>query len=399
MTWRNEAKQLLLDDCQVDPQSLMSCLERLRGFLERYQPHFVRREQRELCAVYLRGLLSGLDRKSVEPIATAADLPRRPLQRFVGEGKWDDEPLMRELRAHVAKELGASDGVLIVDPSEFPKKGRHSVGVKRQWCGHLGKTESCQSGVFLSYQSSKGRALVASELYLPQEWAEDVARRKACHVPDEVVFKPSWQIADDWLLAHAHEFPHGWILGDEGVGKSGSFRSSLRRRGEHYLFQVQAARTIRLVGTKPARGSKGRRRLPPFQPVGAWAKALPPSAWKRFRVRAGEKGWIELYALRKRVQTRSEGRIYPHVETLLVTRTPGPQPEYRYWLSNEEGASLEDLVSASARRHWIENDFQRAKGEVGLGDYEVRSWVGWHHHMTLALLALFFLELERRRWG
>lgn len=403
MTWKEKAKALLLRDCEVDPDSLAPCLERLRAFATRYQPYFKRSEQRELSLVYLRGLLSPLDRKSVEPIAyTTGERPGR-LQHFVGVGKWNDDPIRREMRVHVVEELGHPDGVLIVDPSQFPKKGTHSVGVRRQWCGNRGKTENCQSGVFFSYDSPKGHTLVASELHLSEEWTDDPERRRECRIPDDVLFRTSWQIADDWLLHHAHEFPHRWILGDEEFGKSGDFRSSLHARGEQYLFQIQAARTIRLVKKRQPKGRPprgGRRRpLPPFEKVGEWAKALPPSAWTRLKVRDGEKGWVELYALRRRVQTRSRGRINPHVETLLVTRTPGPKPEYRYWLSNDAEASVGDLVSASARRHWIEKDFERGKGEVGLSDYEVRSWVGWHHHMTLALLALFFLVLERRRLG
>ena len=395
---------MLLEDCAVPAEALESCLERLRAFTERYQPHFKRREQRELCEVYLQGLLSPLDRKSVEPIAIAAGRPRRGLQHFVGAGKWDDEAVSREFRAHVAQELGDPGGLLIVDPSDFPKKGKHSVGVKRQWCGRLGKEENCQSGVFLSYSSPKGNALVGRELYLPKEWADDPERRKECHVPEEVEFRKSWQIADDWLMTHGHQFPHEWILADEGLGKSGEFRSSLRRRGERYLMQIQARRTVRIINSRypkgRRKGGKGRRRMDPCRQVAEWAKALPPSAWTKVYVRAGEKQPIEQYALRRKVHTKSKGRFYPHVETLLVTKTPGPKPEYRYWLSNDEGKQpLEEVVWVASQRHWIERDFQRAKGEVGLADYEVRSWVGWHHHMTLAMLALFFLTLEQRRLG
>lgn len=403
MTWKNEAKAMLLEDCVLPAEALVASLERLREFAGRYRPLFTRREQADLSEVYLQGLLSPLDRKSIEPIANEARRPRRGLQHFVGAGKWDDDAIMREFRTHVADELGDPGGVLIVDPSQFPKKGKHSVGVKRQWCGRLGKKENCQSGVFISYLSPKGHALVARELYLPKEWAEDPERRKECHVPEEVEFRTSWKIADEWLLANAHEFLHEWIVGDGELGKSGDFRTSLRRRGEHYLLQIQASRTIRVINKRYPKGKrvagKGRRRQPPFQGVGEWAKKLPASAWRRFYVRAGEKGPIEVYGVRRRVQTRSKGRIYPHVETLVVTKTPGPKPEYHYWVSNNDEAPLEDMVCVGAKRHWVENDLQRAKGEVGFADYEVRSWVGWYHHMTLALLALFFLVLEHRRLG
>ncbi len=403
MAWKDKAKAMLLEDCALPAEALVGSLERLREFAERYRPLFTRREQADLCEVYLQGLLSPLDRKSVEPIANAAGRPRRGLQHFVGAGKWDDDAIMRELRAHVVAELGDPDGVLIVDPSQFPKKGKHSVGVKRQWCGRLGKQENCQSGVFISYWSPKGHTLVARELYLPKEWAEDPERRRECHVPEDVEFKTSWQIADEWLMANGHDFAHKWIVGDEELGNSGDFRTSLRKRGELYLLEIQPNRTMRIIDKRCPKGrrigGKGRRRQPPFQGVGEWAKKLPASAWKRFYVRAGEKGPLEYYGVRRRVQTKSNNRIYPHVETLVVTKTPGPKPDYHYWLSNDAEAPLEDMVWAGAQRYWVEHDFLRAKGEVGLADYEIRSWVGWYHHMTLALLASYFLVLEHRRLG
>jgi len=399
----DDATAMYLEDCAVAESTLGLCLEQLSAFAARYAPYYQRREHRELSELYLQGLLADVDRKSVEPIANFHGRARRGLQRFVGAGKWDDDRIRQEFRKHVAEELGDPQGVLIIDPSTFVKRGRHSVGVARQYCGRLGKRENCQKGVYLSYSSPRGHTLVSSELYLPEEWAKDSTRRTKCHVPEELEFRTSWQIADDWLLAHAHEFPHAWIVGDEELGKSGGFRKQLRRRKERYLLSIQGRRTIRVVNSRYPKGRKagghGRRRLPAFEQAQKWAEKLPLSAWKRVWVRDGEKGPIEVYALQRKVQTKSDNRI-DAVEKLLVIRTIGPRPEYRFWLSNDqERTPLEELVRVAAERHRIEEDFQRGKGEVGMADYEVRSWVGFRHHMTMVLLALFFLVLEKRRLG
>src|SRR5262249_47902919 len=148
-----------------------------------YLPRFYREEQRELAEVVLQGKLSKLERKTAEPSAYLADRERKPVQHFVGAGAWDDEAVMAELRRHVGEELADPGGVLVLDPSGFPKKGRHSCGVDRQWCGRLGKVENCQVGVFLVYVTARGYAPLDRRLYLPVDWAADAKRRKQCHVP------------------------------------------------------------------------------------------------------------------------------------------------------------------------------------------------------------------------
>lgn len=386
---------MLLQDCVVEPETLAPMLERLRDFAGRYQPHFVRSEQRDLGLMYLEGLLSSLERKSIEPIATDHGRARRGLQRFVGAGLWDDEPLLAELRAHVREELGDDDGALILDPSSFPKKGTESVGVKRQWCGRLGKQDNCQIGVFMSYESAKGHSLVDHRLYLPQEWAEDPARRAKCHVPEEIEFLTTWQIADKQLVDFAADFPHRWVLADEEFGRVGEFRRRLQARNERYLLSVDCTTSfedLRVAAPKWKGIGRPPTRRPPVQ-AQAWASRR--KNWTRIFVRSGEKAPIEVHA----ACTTIEAATQTSVERLVVIRLMGEKPEYRYWVTNDLESSLEDLVRVTARRHWVEQDFQRAKGEVGLDHYEVRSWVGWHHHMTLACLALFFLALEQRRVG
>lgn len=403
MTARDDAIAVLLEDCVLPTEPLLPVLERLRDFTDRYIPFFERSEQGDRCLEYLQGLLSTVERKSIEPIANALGRPRRALQHFVGAGRWDDLAVLAELRGHAADELGDPAGILVIDPTSFVKKGSESVGVKRQYCGRLGKVENCQVGLFVGYASPKGHTLVHAELHVPEDWATDAARRAKCYVPEDVTFRTMQRMASDWLMAHGHQFPHGWVVADEEFGKSGSLREVLRERRERYLLRSQGSRTVRLIDVRQPKGRRdpatGRRRQAPFQRVDTFARAQHPSKWKTIRVRDGEKGPIEVQALKRRVQTKSAGCIAP-AETLLVTRTVGETPEYRFSLSNADlDTSLEDMVLAASERSRIEEDFQRAKGEVGLAHYEVRSWVGWHHHMVLAMLAQFFLVLEQGRLG
>lgn len=393
--------QALLNDATVSADTVRNCTDHLTGFLRRYLPKFYRIEQRDNATTVIRGLLSGLQRKTCEPIAIEAGLARKPIQFFVGSGKWDDEAVMAELRVHVREELAEPDGVVVVDPSGFPKKGAQSCGVDRQWCGRLGKVDNCQIGVFLAYAAEGGYAPLDRRLYLPQEWADDEARREKCHVPAEVKFQETWRIALDLLDRSLPGLAHGWIVGDDELGRASLFRAGLRRRTERYVLDVPCNTTIRdLQRRRPPRkkAGVGRKREVPFRRADAWAASQPESSWERITVRDGEKGPLVVDAMSVRVRAKQEGRIGP--EELLVVIRPVGESRIDYALSNA-GAEvpLAEVVRAQRQRHRIEEVFGAGKGEVGLDHYEVRSWVGWHHHMTLCLVALWFLCLQRRRVG
>ncbi len=394
--------QALLADAEVSPGDVRGGRAHIAQFLKRYLPLFYRREQREHAATFVRGLLSGVERKSIEPIAGQAGVARKDLQLFVGSGGWDDEKVMAEMRQHVREELAADDGIIVLDPSAFPKKGSHSCGVARQWCGRLGKKENCQIGVFLTYTSAKGNAPLDRRLYLPREWADDPVRRAKCHVPKEATYRKTWQIAHDLLRRSGANVPHKWVVGDDEFGRASEFRAALRGDGERYVLDVPCNTNIRdLDGRRPPRkrAHRGAKRKVPFLRVDTWARKLPADRWTRLTIRAGEKGPLEVEAVSARVCARHLRRIGPE-ERLLVIRTVGPQPDWTYSLSSAPpDEPLAELVRVRSCRHRVEEVFQQAKGEVGLADYEVRSWVGWHHHVTLALLALWFLVLERRRLG
>jgi SRSO17 transposase len=394
--------QALLADADVSADDVRGCRDHITRFLNRYLPLFYRQEQRGHAAAFVRGLLSGLERKSVEPIAAQASVPRKDLQYFVGCGGWDDDQVMAEVRRHVREELADQDGVIVLDPSAFPKRGDHSCGVARQWCGRLGKKENCQIGVFLAYTSTKGHAPLDRRLYLPQDWIDDPVRRQECHVPEETTYRKTWEIAHDLLRRSGPDVPHRWVVGDDEFGRASEFGAALRDDGERYVLDVPCNTNIRdLDGRRPPRkeAHRGAKRKVPFVRVDTRARKLPADRWTRLTIRDGAQGPLEVEAVSARVCARLLRRIGPE-ERLVVIRTLGPQPDWTYCLSDAPPAEpLAELVRVRSCRHRVEEVFEQAKGEVGLAHYEVRSWVGWHHHVTLALLALWFLVLERMRMG
>jgi SRSO17 transposase len=390
------AAQALLADAEVSAAAVSGCRRRLEGFLRRYLPRFYRVEQHELALVVLQGKLSNLQRKTSEPIAYQAGRPRKPVQHFVGAGRWDDEAVMAELRRHVAREMADANAVLVLDASTFPKSGAGSCGVARQWCGRLGKVDNCQVGVFAAYVTAAGYAPADRQLYLPADWAADPRRRRATHVPDGVTFREGWRIGLGLVDRCREDLPLGWVAGDDEFGRASAFRAQLRVRRLRYALDVPANTLVRDLAEAPGPG----RRVPPWRRAEEWARAQPPSRWRRLAAGDGAKGPKVVRALEAWVQTKDEDGCVGPRERLVVIRTVDREPRAWYVLSNAKAdVPLAEVVVAHGRRHGIEEVFGAGKGEVGLGQYEVRSWVGWHHHMTLSLLALWFVILERGRLG
>ena len=392
--------QALLEQASVSAAQVRHLARQLQLFLQRYLGCFYRKEQHAQALLLLQGKLSGLERKTNEPIANQAGVPRKPVQHFVGAGAWDDDAVLTELTAHLTQDWGDPDAVLTFDPSAFPKKGTQSCGVARQYCGRLGKVDNCQVGLFAGYACRHGHTLIDARLFLPKEWARDRARRHKTHVPKTVRYRERWQIALD-LLRRCHGLPHRWVTADSELGRVEDFRARLRRQHERYLVAVRADTRVRdLDGTAPKRrGRTGRRRKVPFVRVDRWAATQRSTRWTRFVVRAGAKGPLEVEVATARVQTHYHNRLGPE-ERLVVVRSLGADRNVWYKLSNAPASvALVELVRAHGEHHRVEQSLQEGKGEAGLGQYEVRSWVGWHHHMTLSLLALWFLAWQRQREG
>jgi len=332
-------------------------------------------------------------------------------QVFLSQSPWDDEPLRLERARWVDAELGTDDGVLILDESSFLKCGTHSVGVARQYLGCVGKRANGQVAVYLAYASDRGHTLLDTRLYLPREWTDAPDRCAAAGVPADVVFRTKPELALELVSLRRGTLRHGWITFDEGYGRNVPFLRGLEDLGERYVGEVP--KDTRGWTRRPAvesPGTKGRRGRPTTtarvaagepapQTVEAVAAALPASAWQRVQIRDGSKGkqWAEFARLRLVVERDD----LPGPELwLLVERSLTQRAPLKYYLSNAAAdCPLRELVRVAHARWTVEDCFLRGKDEVGLDEYEVRGWRGWHHHMTLALLALWFLVLEQRRWG
>ena len=391
----------LLDDAVVPPAVPRGMLPRLHQFLEPFLAALDSSQQRTHARHYAAGLVSDLGRKNAEGIAYLHDQERQGLQKFLGQADWQERPLLTELARQVGNQLGEPDGVLVLDPSAFPKKGDASVGVQRQWCGRLGKIDNCQVGVYLSYVGGGEHALIDFRLYLPKEWAGDRKRRQKAGVPREVRFRTRHELALEMLDERGPLLPHAWVAGDDEMGRCSWFRRQLRSRGECYLLAVPCNTSVRdLFAADPPHAGRGRRPRQPFTRVDRWCAGVAEGAWRTIEVRAGEKGPVQVQAVWTLVQARTEGRASDVAEVLVVFRERQGDGAWQhdYLLSNAPlTTSLEEYARVFKAEHRVEECLQRAKGEAGLADYEVRTWRGWHHHQALALAATWFLTTEARR--
>ena len=395
-------KQEILEEAEIKPELVDGMLKRLEQFAVPFVASLGRREAKQNARVYISGLLSDLERKNVESIAYRHDQDRRGLQRFIGEVPWSYQPLLAELARQVGEQLGEADGVIVFDPSGHKKCGRDSVGVQRQWLGRLGKIDNGQVGIYMGYASRQEHTLVDVRLYLPKEWAKDKTRRRKCGVPKEIRYRTRQELALEMLATHGHYLPHSWITGDDEMGRSSRFRRDLRALEETYLLDVPANTNIRdLEVAPPAYGGRGRWPKQPFQRVDVWRDWLDQAAWTRIDVRDGEKGPLVVEIVKRRVLARTERSGADDSEELLVvTRSldENNKMKYDYHLSNAHpDVPLAELARVVKAEHRIEDCLKRAKSEAGLSDYEVRTWIGWYHHQTLSLIAMWFLIQETQR--
>jgi SRSO17 transposase len=392
--------------------------QRLQEYLARLTAVLGHADRKARLVGYCTGLLLPGERKSVEPMAARLDPAQVPslhqaLHHFVATAAWSDEAVLAAVREQVLPALTRHGPVTawIIDDTSFPKKGRHSVGVARQYCGQLGKQENCQVAVSLSVTNDWASLPIAFGLYLPEDWSGDPARRAKAGVPAELGFHTKPQIALEQIRrALADSVPPGVILGDAGYGIDTGFRTSLTSLALPYVLGVQSTIGVWPPGCGPlppepwsgrGRPPKLRRRDPEHQPLTAkdLAFALPPSAWQTASWREGRSGALEgrFAAVRVRPSHRDYWRAEPHAEEWLLIEWPeGKKEPSKYWLSTLPATTaLVDLVGTAKMRWRIERDYQELKQELGLDHYEGRGWRGFHHHATLSIAAYGFLVRER----
>src|SRR6266581_6602 len=397
-------KQQLLAECQVAPAIFDQVLPRLTTFMAPFVATFCRQALDQQAYTSICGLLSDVERKNIASIAYRFGQDRLPLQRFIGWAPWEDVPFRQELTRQVAEHLGHADGVLVFDPSGFPKSGTASVGVARQWCGRLGKVDNCQVAVSLGYVSGAGHTLVDMRLYLPKAWTTDQARLDKAGVPTaHRGYRSRHQLALDMLQASGRRLPPGWIAGDDERGRPYGFRRRLHGLGERSRLAVPGHTLIRDLETAPSASSgRGRRLTPPWQRVEAWSAALEEGAWKRLDVRDGSTGPLVVDVVTRRVVARTPRRQQGDEELFVVRRDRDRDNQQvvkvDFSLSNAAPETpLWQLARVATAEHRIEACLQRSKSEAGVADDEVRHWTGWHHHQTLSLLATWFLVMETLR--
>jgi SRSO17 transposase len=395
----------------TDVQALLPALER---YVEHFKRTFARLDQHAWAHRYLQGLLDTLPRKSCEPIALALGVSVRGLQAFIAESTWSITPVLAQQECLVARSLGdADDGVFLIDESGMPKQGHHSAGVAHQYCGALGKVCSCQVGVFVGYASLKGYSLVGGQLFIPQDWfGEQMAGlRQEVGLPTELTFRTKPQIAVELLQAIAARgiLLGRWVAADALYGNSVAFRDAVASLGKWYFTEVSSdqliwRRTPALI--VPPWSGKGRKptRQRLKTPVNAAYRVdellwrLPKTAWTRVTIKEGSKGAIVCDVAFVRATEARDG--LPGARQWLIIRRNVDEPTVvKFYLSNApETIETTHLARMCGMRWPIELTFAVGKDELGMDQYETRSWLGWHHHMVLVMLAHHFLVWVRQQF-
>lgn len=396
---------------RLTARDVQASADELIAFHRLFYSVFQRREQREWSALYLCGQLSNLERKTLEPIVMAfwgAEDPNamRGLQQFISQGTWPAGKLILRLQDLVAESLGDPDGVVIVDGSGFPKQGQHSVGVARQYCGAVGKVTNSQEGVFLVYASRQGYAFLDERLYVHESWFGDELRKRwsECDLPEDLRFQTEPELALDMLqtLVWRGVLPFRWVAADAHFGEIPTFLDSVDALGKWYLIEVPCdTRVWERTPTvePPGRGVLGRPRTQPRVSRNAprprelreLAAHLPRAAWSRHLIKEGSKGPLVADFAFLRATTIRDGLPGPRV-WVIFRRHRGTDPDLKFYLSNAPTTCpRSEFIRVSGLRWPIETALEEGKGEVGMDQFETRSWVSWHHQMGHAFMAHLFL--------
>ena len=394
----------------MDAVAFEQVYEALRGFHAYFGPLFGRRESREHSRHYLQALLvQSSERRNAENLSETVPVSARAMQRFLTESPWDDDAVMGRLQEYLGPRLEHPEAIWVLDGSDFPKQGVKSVGVARQYCGRLGKVVNCQAGMFLAYVSPLGRALVDKRLYLPESWTSDQGRCTSAGVPaDRRRYRSKTELALE-MVDRALERGHlraGWVAADDAFGISPSFREKLAALGMNYVLDVPAGFTVWPVEPEWTTPSyRGRGGPPKPKLVGGQRRTmversdeLPEDAWREITVAEGSQGPRRFSFSAQRVRPTSKRKPGKIHWAIFRRNLDGSEP--RYYLSNApEDTPLETLARVGGSRWRIETEFETEKSDVGLDEYETRTWAGWHHHVAICLVAGAFLLSLQQAWG
>jgi SRSO17 transposase len=393
----------------------------LTSLHQRFAPLFGRQEAQAQSLVYLNGLLLSRERKSAEPMALLFGEPDDDgigqnqvlgLQRFLSQSPWDSQDIQHEIQAVFGEDLVPSTAtwsigtVGVFDSSGFPKKGRESVGVQRQYCGRLGKQENCQVGVFLVGVTPAGCALLDHQLYLPKVWAQDKERRKKVHVPKEIRFQTELKIAVSLLdrTKAAGKVGFDWVTADETYGRNGTFLDDLEARSQRYVVEVPVNTTVWTADpatqVPPPHQGKGRPSSRPrrdsVRSVKEVAASLPADAWHAYQLREGACGPLVFEFAAVRVWAVRHRKPGPPI-WLMIRRSLAAEPEIKYYVCNAPADTpLESMALVSGCRVRVEEYFEDGKSHLGMAQYEARGWSSWHHHMSLVAMAHLLVTLTRQ---
>jgi SRSO17 transposase len=400
-------------ECNLTPRDVAGLLDHLAAYHAHFVSAFARSDQSSWAETYLHGLLSQCERKSIEPMALHLGVPIRPLQHFIGQSTWSIEPIVTQHQRLVASTLAEDDGVFLVDECGVVKQGHDSVGVAPQYCGSVGKVANSQVGVYLGYASRKGYTLLDGQLFIPELWFGQAYadKREATEMPPTLSFQTKPEIALD-LLRQALKrgsLCARWLAADALYGNSPVFRDGVAALKLYYftaiscdtlIWRRQVALVVPCYTGKGRKPTKLRLKTPSNAPyrVDELANRLPKSAWKRMTIKEGSKGPIVSDVAMVRVTEARDG--LPSSRLWLVIRRNVADPsDVRYYLSNAPETTPEAELARLVGMRWpVELTFEQGKGEVGMEDYEVRSWQGWRHHMVMVMLAHHFLVWVRLEW-
>lgn len=396
----------------MDSQEIRRLKPELTRYLKRFADCFARRDTRAHLPVYVGGQLSDLPRKSVEPIALAAGTPVRTLQEFLGQHRWDEDAVRRRLQEIVAAEHAGEHSIGIIDETSDVKKGNKTPGVQRQWCGCRGKTENCIVTVHLAYAVDDFHCLLDGELFLPESWAEDRARCRAAGIPDEITYRPKWEIAlEQYDRAREHGVKFQWLTFDEGYGSKTPFLQALDERGQKFVAEVPVSMTGWLeppkVTSRSAQTGRPRKvpRLtkgsPPAERLDVLLAEHPrlrDQTWQRYRVKDGEKGPI-VWEVKHATLIRPDENGLPWTSLhLMVARNVLDENEVKFFFSNAPPETpVATLLLVAFSRWRVERCFQDQKQDIGLDAWEGRRYLGLKRHLILSSVSYLFLARTRAR--